>query len=44
MPLRKFELTTQYFRTFDYTKVDVRVESDLPKTFQAAEEWSNYIQ
>ncbi|KNB18694.1 hypothetical protein FOXG_22339 [Fusarium oxysporum f. sp. lycopersici 4287] len=44
MPLRKFELTTQYFRTFDYTKLDVRVESDLPKTFQAAEEWSEHIQ
>ncbi|KAM5527701.1 hypothetical protein FOXYSP1_20063 [Fusarium oxysporum f. sp. phaseoli] len=44
MPLRKFELITRYFRTFDYTKLDVRDKSDLPKTFQAAEEWSNYIQ
>ncbi|EGU86542.1 hypothetical protein FOXB_02940, partial [Fusarium oxysporum f. sp. conglutinans Fo5176] len=44
MPLRKFELITRYFRTFDYTKLDVRDESDLPKTFQAAEEWSNHIQ
>ncbi|KAL9561175.1 hypothetical protein ACKAV7_014530 [Fusarium commune] len=44
MPLRKFELITRYFRTFDYTKFDVRDESDLPKTFQAAEEWSNHIQ
>ncbi|KAK7592463.1 hypothetical protein V3481_007079 [Fusarium oxysporum f. sp. vasinfectum] len=44
MPLRKFELITRYFRTFDYTKLDVRDESDLPKTFQAAEEWSDHIQ
>jgi hypothetical protein len=33
MPLRKFELINRYFRTFDYTKVDVRNEGDLPKTF-----------
>ncbi|KAF5541353.1 ac transposable element-derived 4 [Fusarium phyllophilum] len=44
MPLLKFELITRYFRTFDYTKLDVRDESDLPKTFQAAEEWSEHIQ
>jgi hypothetical protein len=44
MPLRKFQLISRYFRTFDYTKVDVRDESDLPKTFQAAEEWSDLIQ
>jgi hypothetical protein len=44
MPLRKFELITLYFRTFDYTKIDVRDESDLPKTFQAAEPWSQHIQ
>ncbi|KAF4414706.1 ac transposable element-derived 4, partial [Fusarium acutatum] len=44
MPLQKFELIIRYFRTFDYTKLDVRDESDLLKTFQAAEEWSNYIQ
>ncbi|KAJ0130256.1 putative 4-hydroxy-2-oxoglutarate aldolase [Fusarium oxysporum f. sp. albedinis] len=44
MPLRKFELITRYFRTFDYTKLDVRDQGDLPKTFQAAEEWSNHIQ
>jgi hypothetical protein len=44
MPLRKFELITRYFRTFDYTKLDVRDEGGLPKTFQAAEEWSNHIQ
>jgi hypothetical protein len=34
MPLQKFELITRYFRTFDYTKLDVRDESDLLKTFQ----------
>ncbi|RKK10693.1 hypothetical protein BFJ66_g14430 [Fusarium oxysporum f. sp. cepae] len=39
MPLRKFELITLHFRTFDYTKLDVRDQGDLPKTFQAAEEW-----
>ncbi|RKK10605.1 hypothetical protein BFJ66_g16165 [Fusarium oxysporum f. sp. cepae] len=44
MPLRRFQLISRYFRTFDYTKVDVRDEGDLPKTFQAAEEWSNHIQ
>ncbi|RKK86522.1 hypothetical protein BFJ68_g17134 [Fusarium oxysporum] len=44
MPLRRFQLISRYFRTFDYTKVDVRDESDLPKTFQAAEEWSDLIQ
>jgi hypothetical protein len=44
MPLRKFQLISRYFRTFDYTKVDIRDESDLPKTFQAAEEWSDLIQ
>jgi hypothetical protein len=44
MPLRKFELITRYFRTFDYTKVDMRDESDLPKTFKAADEWSEHIQ
>ncbi|KAG6997356.1 hypothetical protein FocnCong_v015434 [Fusarium oxysporum f. sp. conglutinans] len=44
MPLRKFELITRYFRTFDYTKLDVSDEGDLPKTFQAAEAWSNHIQ
>ncbi|PNP51514.1 hypothetical protein FNYG_15891 [Fusarium nygamai] len=44
MPLRKFQLISRYLRTFDYTKVDVRDESDLPKTFQAAEEWSELIQ
>ncbi|TVY62590.1 Pogo transposable element with ZNF domain [Fusarium oxysporum f. sp. cubense] len=43
-PLRKFELITRYFRTFDYTKVDVRNEGDLPKSFQAAEEWPGLIQ
>ncbi|RKK77498.1 hypothetical protein BFJ68_g17968 [Fusarium oxysporum] len=44
MPLRKFQLISRYFRTFDYTKVDVRDGGDLPKTFQAAEEWSDLIQ
>src|SRR6478752_7106889 len=44
MPLRKFELITRYFRTFDYTKLDVHDEGDLPKTFQAAEPWSDHIQ
>jgi hypothetical protein len=44
MPLRKFELITRYFRTFDYTKLDVRDQGDLPKTFQAAKEWSDHIQ
>src|SRR6478609_1879290 len=44
MPLLKFELINRYFRTFDYTKIDVRDEGDLPKTFQVAEEWSNLIQ
>jgi hypothetical protein len=43
MPLRKFQLISRYFRTFNYTKVDVRDEGDLPKTFQAAEEWSDLI-
>ncbi|SCO92653.1 uncharacterized protein FRV6_16781 [Fusarium oxysporum] len=44
MPLRKFELITRYFRTFDYTKLDVRDEGDLPKTFKAAEPWFDHIQ
>ncbi|KAF4971256.1 hypothetical protein FSARC_1878 [Fusarium sarcochroum] len=44
MPLRKFQLITRYFRTFDYTKIDMSDEKDLPKTFQAAEPWSNHIQ
>jgi hypothetical protein len=44
MPLRKFELITRYFRTFDYTKLDVRDEGNLLKTFQAAEPWSQHIQ
>ncbi|SCO87597.1 uncharacterized protein FRV6_11724 [Fusarium oxysporum] len=44
MPLRKFELITRYFRTFDYTKLDVSDKSDLPKVFQAAEPWSDHIQ
>jgi hypothetical protein len=44
MPLRKFELITRYFRTFDHTNLDVSDEKDLPKTFQAAEEWSEHIQ
>ncbi|RKL08705.1 hypothetical protein BFJ70_g16774 [Fusarium oxysporum] len=44
MPLRKFELVTRYFRTFDHTNLDVSDERDLPKTFQAAEEWSEHIQ
>ncbi|KAI7772027.1 hypothetical protein LZL87_011720 [Fusarium oxysporum] len=44
MPLQKFQLITRYFRTFDYTKLDVRDEGDIPRTFQAAEEWSNHIQ
>ncbi|RKK77629.1 hypothetical protein BFJ70_g17123 [Fusarium oxysporum] len=44
MPLLKFELINRYFRTFNYTKVDVRDEGDLPKTFQVAEEWSDLIQ
>jgi hypothetical protein len=44
MPLLKFELITRYFRTFDYTKLDMRDKSDLPKTFQAAKEWSDHIQ
>jgi hypothetical protein len=43
MPLKKFELITRYFRTFDHTKLDVTNEGDLPKTFQMAEEWSNHI-
>ncbi|KAJ0131739.1 Uncharacterized protein HZ326_25165 [Fusarium oxysporum f. sp. albedinis] len=44
MPLRKFELVNRYFRTFVCTKVDIKDEGDLPKTFQAAEEWSDLIQ
>ncbi|KAF4963096.1 hypothetical protein FSARC_8869 [Fusarium sarcochroum] len=44
MPLRKFELITRYFRTFDYTKLDVSDERDLPKTFQAAQPRSEHIQ
>ncbi|EWZ27983.1 hypothetical protein FOZG_18311 [Fusarium oxysporum Fo47] len=44
MPLRKFELITRYFRTFDHTNLDVSDERDLPKTFPAAEEWSKHIQ
>ncbi|ENH72260.1 hypothetical protein FOC1_g10004497 [Fusarium oxysporum f. sp. cubense race 1] len=44
MPLQKFELITRYFRTFDHTNLDVSDERDLPKTFQAAEEWSEHIQ
>jgi hypothetical protein len=32
------------FRTFDYTKLDVRDEGGLPKTFKAAEPWSDHIQ
>jgi hypothetical protein len=44
MPLRKFKLITRYFRTFNHNKLDVRNERDLPKTFQAAEKWSNRIQ
>jgi hypothetical protein len=44
MPLRKFELITRYFRTFDYTELDVSDESGLPKVFQAAEPWSDHIQ
>ncbi|KAH7464233.1 hypothetical protein FOMA001_g17874 [Fusarium oxysporum f. sp. matthiolae] len=44
MPLRKFELITRYFRTFDYTKLDVSDESDLPKIFQAAKAWSDHLQ
>ncbi|KAF5725211.1 ac transposable element-derived 4 [Fusarium mundagurra] len=44
IPLRRFQLISRYLRTFDYTKINVRDESDLPKTFQAAEEWSELIQ
>ncbi|KAK7570691.1 hypothetical protein V3481_019237 [Fusarium oxysporum f. sp. vasinfectum] len=44
MPLRRFQLITRYFSTFDYTMLDVSDEGDLPKAFQAAEEWSNHIQ
>ncbi|KAF6518527.1 hypothetical protein HZS61_002605 [Fusarium oxysporum f. sp. conglutinans] len=44
MPLHRFQLIMRYIRTFDYTKLDVSDEGDLPKTFQAAEEWSNHIQ
>ncbi|RYC79027.1 hypothetical protein BFJ63_vAg18093, partial [Fusarium oxysporum f. sp. narcissi] len=44
MPLRKFQLISRYFCTFNYTKVDIRDKSDLPKTFQVAEEWSDLIQ
>ncbi|KAI7759667.1 hypothetical protein LZL87_013409 [Fusarium oxysporum] len=44
MPLGRFQLISRYFRTFNYTKVDVTDEGDLPKTFQAAREWSNHIQ
>jgi hypothetical protein len=44
MPLTKFELITRYFRTFDHTKLDMTNEGDLPKTFQAAKEWSKHIQ
>ncbi|KAI6751881.1 hypothetical protein HG531_006577 [Fusarium graminearum] len=44
MPLKKFKLITRYFHTFDHTKLDVTNEKDLPKTFQAAKEWSDHIQ
>ncbi|EGU88210.1 hypothetical protein FOXB_01272 [Fusarium oxysporum f. sp. conglutinans Fo5176] len=44
MPLQKFELITRYFRTFDHTNLDVSDKRDLPKTFQAAKEWSKHIQ
>ncbi|KAF5264454.1 hypothetical protein FOXYS1_4768 [Fusarium oxysporum] len=44
MPLRQFQLIHRYLRTFDYTKVDERASHDLPKVFQAAEEWSQHIQ
>jgi len=44
MPLQKFELITRYFRTFDHTNLDIGDQKDLPKTFQAAEEWSEHIQ
>ncbi|ENH67766.1 hypothetical protein FOC1_g10001237, partial [Fusarium oxysporum f. sp. cubense race 1] len=44
MPLHRFQLIMRYIRTFDYTKLDVSDEGDLPKTFQAAKEWSNHIQ
>ncbi|KNB06171.1 hypothetical protein FOXG_19591 [Fusarium oxysporum f. sp. lycopersici 4287] len=44
MPLRRFQLITRYFRTFDHTNLDLSDERDLPKTFQAAEEWSEHIQ
>jgi hypothetical protein len=44
MPLRRFQLITRYIRTYDYTKVEISDQGDLPKTFQAAKEWSNHIQ
>ncbi|KAJ0129256.1 Uncharacterized protein HZ326_27646 [Fusarium oxysporum f. sp. albedinis] len=34
MPLRKLELITRYFRTFNYTKLDIRDQGDLSRTFQ----------
>jgi hypothetical protein len=44
MPLRRFELITRYFRTFDHTKVNVSDEDNLLKVFQAAEPWSDHLQ
>ncbi|UPK96435.1 hypothetical protein LCI18_007370 [Fusarium solani-melongenae] len=44
MPLRKFELIHRYLRLYDYTKVDETDEGNLPKVFQAVEEWSDHIQ
>jgi hypothetical protein len=44
MPLRKFELIHRYLRPFDYIKINETESHDLPKVFQAAEEWSQHIQ
>ncbi|ENH64952.1 PiggyBac transposable element-derived protein 2 [Fusarium oxysporum f. sp. cubense race 1] len=44
MPLRKFELIHRYLRPFDYIKINETESYDLPKVFQAAEEWSQHIQ
>ncbi|KAI8648048.1 hypothetical protein LRP88_03469 [Fusarium phalaenopsidis] len=44
MPLWRFQLIHRYLRPFDHTKIDETDESNLPRVFQAAEEWSEHIQ
>ena len=44
MPLRKFQLIHRYLRLYDHTKIDETDEANLPKVFQAVEEWSDHIQ